>query len=242
VKLPVKISPCPLVETIAEIRFEPEGPAQAVFGLVYQPLRKSFPQVVALPSAAFPETVAEQNPALKYQPHYRLDAESFSVMVGPRSIAVATRGEYLGWATVFPKFAETLHEALATGVAHRVERFGLRFINFFDGDVFPNVRLLFSFLDAPLVGSETFLKTVLDLGEIKAVLQVGKDLTLHVPFRPTGIGSIIDIDCFVPDPPASKFLDGEVSRFLQTAHDREKEIFFSLLKDDFLQQFNPQYE
>jgi uncharacterized protein (TIGR04255 family) len=205
-------------------------------------VRKSFSQVVALPQAAVLEAAAEQNPALKYQPHYRLDAEGFSVMIGPRSIAVGTRGEYPGWGTVYPKFAETLHEALATGVARRVERFGLRFINFFDGDIFPNIRLSFSFLDAPLTGSETFFKTVLDLGEVKAVLQAGKDLALKVPFRPTGIGSIIDIDCFVPDPPPSKFLDDEVSRFLQTAHEREKETFFSLLKREFLQQFNPQYE
>ena len=104
------------------------------------------------------------------------------------------------------------------------------------------MRLSFSLLDAPLAGSETYFKTVLDLGELKAVLQVGKDLTLNVPFKPARIGSIIDIDCFVPDPPGSKFLNGEISRFLQTAHEREKETFFSLLKEEFLQQFNPQYE
>jgi uncharacterized protein (TIGR04255 family) len=212
VKVPVKISPCPLVETIAEIRFEPEVPAQAVFGLVFQPLRKNFPQVVALPQAALSEAAAQQNQALKYLPHYRLDSEGFSALIGPRGISVGTRGDYPGWGTVFPKFTETLSEAPATGVVRRVERFGLRFVNFFDGDVFPNLKLSFSFLDAPLAGKETFFKTVLDLGEVKAVLQVGKDLTLHVPFRPTGIGSIVDIDCFVPDPPGSEFLDGEVRK------------------------------
>jgi hypothetical protein len=97
--------------------------------------------------------------------------------------------------SVFPKFAETLHEALATGFVRRVERFGLRFINFFDGDVLPNLRLSFSFLDAPIAGSETFFKTVLDLGGLggglKILLQVGKDLTLNVPFRPAGIGTIM---------------------------------------------------
>jgi uncharacterized protein (TIGR04255 family) len=242
VKLPVKISPCPLVETITEIRLEPAVPAQAVFGLVYKALQKSFPHVVTLPQAALSETVIEQNPAVKYQPHYRLDSEDFSLMIGPWSVAVGTRGEYPGWATVFPKFAETLSKALATGVAQKVERFGLRFINFFEGDVFPNLHLSFSFLGAPLQGRETFFKTVLDLGEVKAALQIGKDLALQAPFRKIEFGSIIDIDCFVPSPPASDFLDAEVSRFLQVAHQREKETFFSLLKEEFLQQFNPRYE
>jgi uncharacterized protein (TIGR04255 family) len=242
VKLPIKISPCPLVETVAEIRFEPEVPGQAVFGLAYQSLRKSFPQVVTLPTASLPEPAVEQNPALKYQPHYRLDAERFSVMIGPRTIAVATRGDYPGWATVFPKFAETLHEVLATGLARRVERFGLRFINFFDGNVLPNLHLTISLSGTPIIGSETFFKTVLDLGEVRAVLQVGKDLMLQVPFKPVGIGSIVDIDCFVPFPPSPKFLDEEVSRFLEVAHNREKETFFSLLREEFLQQFNPEYE
>jgi len=241
-KLPVKISPCPLVEPIAEIRFEPAVPAQAVFGLVYKPLEESFPETVALPQSALPETLFEQNPAVKYQPHYRLDSEDFSLMIGPWSVAVGTRGEYPGWATVFPTIAETLNEALATGVAKRVERFGLRFINFFEGDVFPKLHLSFAFRGAPLKGSETFFKTVLDLAEVKAVLQVGKDLALQTPFRKIGIGSLIDIDCFVPDPPHRDFLDTEVSQFLQVAHQREKETFFSLLKDEFLQQFNPKYE
>jgi len=231
------------VETIAEVRFEPSVPAQAVLGLVYRPLQKSFPQVVTLPQAALPEAVFEQNPALRYQAHYRLDSKDFSLMVGPRSLAVATRGEYPGWNIVFPKFAETLSEGLATGVTQRVERFGLRFINFFDEDVFPNLHLSFSLLNAPLVGSETFFKTVLDLGEVKAVLQVGKDLTLNVPFKPSRIGSIIDIDCFMASPQSGNFMDGEVSRFLELAHQREKETFFSLIKEEFLERrFNPQYE
>jgi uncharacterized protein (TIGR04255 family) len=242
VRLPVKISPCPLVETITEIRFEPSVPAQAVFGLVYRALQKSFPQVVTLPQGALPEAVFEQNPALKYQAHYRLDSQEFSLMVGPRSLAVGTRGEYPGWNTVFPKFAETLSEGLATGVARRVERFGLRFINFFEEDVFPNLHLSFSFRNAPVVGGETFFKTVLDLGEVKAALQVGKDLMLNVPFKPTRIGSIIDIDCFMASLPSGNFLDEEVSRFLDIAHQREKETFFSLLREEFLQRFNPQYE
>lgn len=231
------------MQTVAEVRFEPSVPAQAVLGLVYQPLQKEFPKVIPLPQAALQDAIIEQNPVLKYQAHFRLDSEDFSVMVGPRSLGVTTRGEYPGWKTVYPKFAETLSEGIATGVGKRFERFGLRFINFFQGDVLPNLRLSFSLFDAPLIGSETFLKTVLDLNDVRAILQIGKDLTLQVPFRgPAFMGSIIDIDCFVPNLPSGGLLDGELPRFLDIAHLREKETFFSLLKEEFLQQFDPKYE
>jgi hypothetical protein len=38
-KLPVSISPCPIVESVTEVRFETTVPEDAVFGLVYQALK-----------------------------------------------------------------------------------------------------------------------------------------------------------------------------------------------------------
>ena len=52
-KLPVTISPCPIVEAVAEVRFETLVPEDAIFGLVYQTLKTDFPKVETLPVASF---------------------------------------------------------------------------------------------------------------------------------------------------------------------------------------------
>ena len=104
-------------------------------------------------------------------------------------------------------------------------------------------RLAVSFLiqDQPIQGSETFFKTVMNWGSLKTIMQIGKDLTVtgQAATQPAS-GSVIDIDCF-QTPTSQNLLNESIGRFLETAHTAEKQLFFSLLKPDFLEEFNPKY-
>ncbi|HTA29241.1 MAG TPA: hypothetical protein VK731_02075, partial [Candidatus Cybelea sp.] len=53
-RLPYKISPCPIKEAVAEIRFHATVPDQAVFGIAYQALAPEFQNPEALPTSIFP--------------------------------------------------------------------------------------------------------------------------------------------------------------------------------------------
>ncbi|GAI33293.1 unnamed protein product [marine sediment metagenome] len=53
------------------------------------------------------------------------------------------------------------------------------------------------------------------------------------------LGSIIDIDVYLKEN-GNTIID-QFDSILKDAHIKEKELFFSLLKEDFLKEFNPEY-
>ena len=56
-KIPKKITSCPLVETIVELRFESSLPPDAIFGVIYQKLKSDYPKVDKLPILQIPEEI-----------------------------------------------------------------------------------------------------------------------------------------------------------------------------------------
>ena len=83
-RLPKSISPCPIREAIAEVRFESNVPADAVFGIVYQALQKDFPKSEALPIVALPTLIRDATTDFVFQPHYRLLATILSCWSVPK--------------------------------------------------------------------------------------------------------------------------------------------------------------
>lgn len=237
-KLPKSISPCPIREAVAEVRFESDVPPDAVFGIVYQALKTDFPKAEELPIATLPSQIRNTDKELMFQPQYRLISETSTLLVGPKTIAVGMCGEYPGWAVLSARMKEILRRFSQTGIVKQPVRLGLRFISFFPFDIYPKLQLQISVDDQSWDGEETFFKTVLNRSTFKSMLQVGKGLALLG--RPGEIGSIIDIDSFTAE------TDGEFlayfERFLESAHQSEKELFFTLLKPEFLATLNPVYE
>jgi len=71
-KLPLKISPCPIVEALLEIRFTTVIHPDAVFGLFYNALKSDFPKVDNLPILQIPDALRATDPNLKYKPLYKI--------------------------------------------------------------------------------------------------------------------------------------------------------------------------
>src|SRR6266851_6944771 len=140
-KLPKSISPCPIKESVSEIRFEPNLPEDAVFGIVYQALKKDFAQVKQLPILSLPVEVRTGHNDLVFQPYYLLENADSKVLLGPRMISVGMRGEYPGWTIHSGRIKSILLHFYEAGVVGKIFRFGLRYISFFDFDIFPNLLL-----------------------------------------------------------------------------------------------------
>jgi uncharacterized protein (TIGR04255 family) len=237
-KPPKSISPCPIREAVAEVRFEPNVPADAVFGIVYQALKREFPKANPLPILALPTNFRNTDKDLAFQPHYRLENETAVVLIGPKVIVVGMRGDYPGWAAHSQRIKGTLSEFHRTGILARTLRFGLRYISFFAFDIYPNLLLRITVDETSLDGEETLFKTVLTRKGCKTLLQVGKGLSLVN--KPSESGSVIDIDSFVTEI-GGEFIPA-LDHFLEQAHHAEKELFFSLLRPDFLKTLNPIYD
>jgi uncharacterized protein (TIGR04255 family) len=237
-KLPKSISPCPIKESVSEVRFEPNVPEDAVFGIVYQALKMEFAQVKQLPILSLPVEFRTGDKDLMFQPYYRLENAHSTVLLGPRTISVGMRGEYPGWAVHSSRIKAILLHFYQAGVVGKISRFGLRYISFFGFDIFPNLLLKITVDSDSLEGEETFFKTVLSARDCKSLLQIRKGVALTT--KPDTKGSVVDIDSFETN------IEGDfVSRldnFLENAHRSEKELFFRLLKPEFLKTLNPVYD
>lgn len=239
-KLPKSISPCPIVEAVFESRFQTDTPEEAVVGMVYQALRKDFPKMSALPLASLPQQMRKADPELTYQPLHRLEGEHMVLLIGPRNFAIASKGEYLGWQGYCADALHVFKTIAATGIFQKIERFGLRYISFFEGDVLSNLTLSVQLQGTEIQGGESFFRTILQWKGCSCHLQVGKDLKLSN--RDGKTGSVVDIDAFVQSPITSGRLLDDAKSFLDTAHHAEKDLFFTLLKPEFLATLSPTYE
>ncbi len=238
-KLPLSITPCPIAEAVVEVRFDTDAPEDAVFGLVYHALKADFPKSSALPMASLPPEVRKSDPGLVHQPLHRLIGEHLTVLVGAQAVTVGIRGAYPGWAAAAERFRATFTRIADTGLIGKPRRFGLRYISFFPGDILPNLTLAIAIAGNPIRGAGTHLKTVIEVEGCQLLLQVGKDLMLVGEQKKTG--SVIDIDSFVTEPEVDGEFDTALADFLEKAHLAEKQLFFELLKTEFLDTLSPTY-
>lgn len=236
-KLPKSISPCPIHEAVAEARFESTVHPDAVFGIVYQVLKAEFPNMSALPVTKLPAALRNETD-IAYTPHYSLVNDRLTVLVGPRVLAVGMRGGYPGWESLSRDFMRIIEQFSKADIVTRPTRYGLRYISFFPFDIYPKLRLRVTVDNEPLEGAETFFKTIITQENCRCLVQVGKDLALVG--QPMHQGSIIDIDTYTLDVGAD-FL-ASFAKFLQTAHQLEKQLFFRLLTEEFLETLSPIYE
>jgi uncharacterized protein (TIGR04255 family) len=241
-KLPISINPCPIVEVVAEVRFQTSLPPQAVPGVVYESVRTHFPKMVTLPAASIPEEMGKIDPNLLYQAHYRLEGgDRGIILVGPHNVALGPKSvPYPGWPNVGNDVKTAFEPIAAAGFITRIERFGLRYINFFEGNVLPKLALSFIIAGTPAIALGTTFRTIVDEEGCKVLLQIANGVALIN--APEKMGSIVDVDCFAELPSNSGDLNRSFSVFIENAHAAEKRLFYRLLKPDFLQSLNPTYD
>jgi uncharacterized protein (TIGR04255 family) len=239
VKIPQKITPCPIVEAIIELRFDSDLPSEAIFGIFYGRLKNDYEKKVdTLPIVQIPESIRNQDPNLRFQPHYRLRSGDFILQIGPKSISLASTREYVGWNEFSKKIDTTISSISDIGVIKHVLRVGLRYINIFDFNIFDRINLKLKVGDDPFKASQITLRSSLKSEELNSNLQIANESKIEVG-KILKKGSVIDIDTSIER--ISGISLKEISSLMNMAHIEEKKIFFSLLDTEYLNSLNPEY-
>lgn len=234
------------MDVVVEIRFDASVLPGAVFGMVYGGLSPMFPKAIQLQAATFPEEFRRLNPALLYQPQFRLEGQKFVALIGSNVFAVGMLGEYPGWPSLSAGFKEALALLEKTRVIKTIHRYGLHYVNYFGRNILKDLTLRFLIKDEAIIGESTFFKTVLPGDGYKLQLQVLTDLKVmpqnpSIKIDPNVLGSLIDIDCFQDYPAVETEFLRAIDNFMESAHAGEKKLFFDLLTNDFLNTLNPKY-
>lgn len=232
--LPKAINPCPILDALFEIRFTTKIHPSAVFGMIYNALQVDFPKVENLPILQLPEAVRATDPNFKFKPHYRISNERFVTQIGPDVVAISSFPNYAGWDEFSTQIFSILDRIEKVGIVSSVSRIGIRYINFFDNDIFKDIDLKVCIGNNDIAYKNTIIRTEIEQESFKSSLQVANNANHN-----NKLGSIIDIDTFTESNLKDFFTNKET--LISDGHKKEKELFYSLLKEDFLKTLNPTY-
>jgi uncharacterized protein (TIGR04255 family) len=232
--LPKMINPCPILDALFEIRFNTTTHPSAVFGMIYNVLQKDFPKVENLPILQLPEAVRASDPSFNYKPHYRISNQDFVIQIGSDVITISSFPKYLGWEKFSAQIFDISQKVEKIGIINSIIRIGIRYINFFEKDIFKDIDLKIRIGENDIAYKNTIIRTEIGHGTFKSSLQVANNAN-----HQEKLGSIIDIDTFTESNLNNFFAKKE--EIINLGHSKEKELFFSLLKNDFIKTLHPIY-
>ena len=238
-KLPSKITPDPIIEAVIEVRFVPKVDPDAVFHFAKkcQVISGYFEKEEELPIYQLPPSIRNNEPGLKYSPYFRLKGrQSYSdylCQIGPRVFSIVTAGDYKGSADFLQK-ATDLFASLQTSVEiEKVERLGIRYIDFIEGNVFKQIKLNLALPETDLTLENSSVRLELPKsGRFGLTLQLASNAKVNS--KKDGkekTGSVLDIDAFTTD------INGEwasgLESVLKEGHLAQKSFFFGLMNEEF---------
>ncbi len=235
-QLPKKISPCPIKESVFEIRFDSDFPEDAIFGILYEKFKEQYANVEQLPILQLPQVVRSQDPNLIYAPHYKLTQENTTLQIGPKVFSLARDGEYVGWDAFYDEIIDIYDKVEKTNIISKLQRVALRYINIFENMNILDHADFKAYLGRNILNSEK-INFSAEIPSKKSVLQLKIINAAEFIISNNAIqGSIIDIDS-----PVNCDDFGSFSEAIKYSHDQEKILFYKVLGDNFIKTLNPEY-
>jgi len=237
-KMPKKISPSPIAEALVELRFFPSIPYDAVFGVVYNVFKERYGKPESLPILQLPEALRAGDPNLIYKPTHRFSNDNFILQVGPKVICFSNIKEYVGWESFNEKVLNLFERIFNLNFIKSFELLFLRYIDVFEGNIYDNLNLQINIKGAPFISlTKNFVAEIQENNYIHK-LQITDKAEIEMGEKKV-IGSVIDIQTQL----SLKDIDFHVKYkdMLDDIHLKGKNLFFSLLKDEFIASLNPEY-
>ncbi len=241
-KVPLSINPCPIIDCSVEIRFVPDVPLNAVFGMIYSKLSSICAEPESLPILQIPENLRQIDPNFKFKPYYKMNTrKGMIIQIGPDVLLFGVSGDYPGWLDFSKELDLVITKIVDSKVVKAISRIGMRYINLFDSDIFDNINLRIDLETIEFPRVQTQFRTQFQSNEFTSTVQISNQVAFsNNPSK----GSTLDIDTFiliVDQIKSERNLKAQLMKFLKGIHDAEKEVFFKLLKAEFVANLNPKY-
>jgi len=243
VELPKSIKPCPIIEALVEIRFNPSIPNEAVFGAIFTSFREKFAKPEALNILQIPDVIRNSDPNLRIQPHYKLQHDDYSLSVGPEVFTFSMGPEYAGWEIFYQEIQTVLNDIGKLNIIEKISRIGVRYINFFENGILNKIKIGIDWENTIFNPKTSNYRFEIESENCINTLQIIEPAILESK-TPQGIktmnGAVIDIDSFTGVMDNSKDMDWVIDVINQN-HLEEKKVFFNLLKEEYIMELNPKY-
>ena len=236
-RLPKKISPNPLISSTIEIRFSSTLSSDETLSAIRPKFDREFPNLQKRNLPIEKENI----PELEYTAEYILSNDDYLVFIDKNVIAFENKREYPLWDNYYQMIKRNLQLLSDTITINKIIRIGLRYVSSFD--VVEKLSDSFKFgFDAPLpdykLENELF-RTQLSNKEINILLHLVKNAQIEQNDS-NQKRTLVDID--ISQSTYLPFSIGDtLFTIIQKLHTEEKKLFFSLLREDFLEKLNCEY-
>jgi len=241
-QLPSKITPDNLRDAIVDIRFLPKVPESAVVGYLHQLLSKAFEvidhsrarrTIPILPGIEM-LTVADRHPV------YTND--EVRIIAQDNQLFFNIAGTYPGWDAYFKTIKSVLRDVFGAGIIDSFGKVGLRYISEHPNtSVFDCLKGSFSILKLAQPLQTTQIRSELSDGHYKAVINLRDNFPKQDKKTQTvDYFSLIDIDMQYHGPQTNNL--ESLLEIVNIAHEKEKQIFFGIVTEEFVKQRNPEFK
>lgn len=245
-KIPVKLKKEPLLEAVWEIRFTSTKPSvgDLLPGLIYKALSDKYPNIVRLPAADIPASIAEHDFNLRYVPKIRLEGGNHAIQIGEHVLSLSCRRPYSGWRVFSADIRTVIGVVRDTALINQLERFSMKYIDVIELNQPPDLSCLN--IELKLGGYEintrpVQLRTEIKEDELVHVIQIVSPAEAALPGDPRRFtGVLLDIDTISSI--KNKGSWDEVESRLDTVHLAAKKMFFELLTLETIEKLEPEYE
>jgi uncharacterized protein (TIGR04255 family) len=241
--IPIKITPCPIIDVVSEIRYKDDIASEIFAGMIFQALEKEGYNCIfqRLPINDTPIAIRMSNLHLKYQAHYVIDIGEVTIRISLSSVSIAIKGTYLGWNAYYAHVKKFMQIIQNLNLISAPERLGLRYSSFFEQDIFDKIEISVKIAKEDLTNAKNYIRTEWSNLETDYTLQLSNHVLLNEDNKTNKPGSLIDIDVSTISKDKMYKME-DCKKLLIKFHNDEKQIFFKMLKPEFLQSLNPEYK
>lgn len=238
-KLPIRITPCPIIEAIFEVRFVPSQPWENIAGLLYARIREKYPEQKKLSLMEVPAELLRQQPAWLHQPLIQFFGTDFMVQIGHQMVGLAIKPHhYPGWERIREELIWLIDRLKEADFMQETERIGVRYIDFIEGNLFSKLNLNLQVGSQAVITEHTDIATIMKKEKLTIRLAASNAAIIGTGDS-TKTGSVLDIDGWYGALDADLFENG--IELFTSAHHIIKRLFFELMKPDYLRSLNPEF-
>lgn len=242
-KIPVKITPDRIRDSIVQIFFQADIPFEPLIGYCYSTLStlgwryaNRSPMQEAQKGLVIELSTGSQHFFIKDKVRLQLFPNN--------SLAFNCISGYIGWNEYGIKIKSVINSLIDTGHFKMFRRIGIRYISEFANiDILEKIKFQATL---PSINGEIKSRTyrfIFEESNIAKNIQIASKLPVNAILQETNVTvnfvSLLDVDI------VKKSLNikdaGGLWHEIDTLHTVEKQTFFGLLTEDFLQSLNPEY-
>jgi len=161
--------------------------------------------------------------------------------VTSNSITFNLTDKYYGWEEYFKVIKRTLGLLFENEVIGKINRIGVRYISIFEKvRIFDNIVPNISFAPFDGQSSRGQFRIEIDRDDFLAIVSIVNAYPLVLENNSSDVFSVVDIDIIKAINATNETFAG-VLDIIQRAHYEQKQMFFSLLKKEFINSLNPEF-